>query len=235
MAIKFNQYWDLLPGRKSEYAEFVQEEFLPVMKDLGIEVVAGWVVLVGEGPHIISEGIARDIHHIDAVLRSPDFRSMTTRHMRFVRNFASRVLVSTGRVKKTFTQVPPEGIVKFNQSWNIRAGHEEAYAEAVEKDLLPTLEDLGIEVVAEWNVLIGSGPFVILEGHAQALEGLGRSLANPKYHRFMTQWEDLVEDYRSRILVRHRLFLQAIREVYGTPIRAISESDTSSMYGPLVD
>lgn len=235
MAIKFNQYWDLLPGRKSEYAEFVQDEFLPVMKERGIEVVAGWVVLVGEGPHIISEGIARDIHQIDTILDSPTFRSMTTRHMRFVRNYASRVLVASGRMEKTFTQVPPEGIVKFNQSWNIRPGHEEAYDKAIHEQLVPTLGDLGIEVAAEWNVLIGSGPFVILEGHARALEDIARALANPKYHRFMTQWEDLVEDYRSRILVRHSLFLKAIREVYGTPIRSISEKETSSMYGPLVD
>jgi len=235
MAIKFNQYWDLVPGRKSEYAEFVQEEFLPVMKELGIQVVAVWVVLVGESPNIISEGIARDIHHIDSVLESPMFRSMTTRHLQFARNYASKVLVDSGRIKEIALQAPPEGFIKFNQSWNIRAGHEEEYAGAFHEQLLPNLASLGLKVAAEWNVLIGSGPFVILEGHAKSLEELARALANPKYRRFTAQWEDLVEEYSSRILARHRLFLQAIREIYGAPIRSISEKETSSMYGPLVD
>jgi len=235
MAIKFNQYWDLEPGRKSEYADFIQEEFLPVMKQLGIQVVAGWVVLVGEGPHLISEGVARDIHHIDTIFESPAFRAMTTRHMRFVRNYTSRVLTASPRVETTLMQGPGEGVVKFNQSWNIRPGYEEAYGDALTEVLLPTLRTLGIEVVAEWNVLIGSGPFVILEGHAQSVEEIGRALADPKYHRVMAQWEDLIEGYRSRILVRHQLFLEAIQEVYGVPIRAISEKETSSMYGPLVE
>lgn len=235
MSMKFNQYWDLVPGRKSEYADFVQEEFLPVMKEVGIQVVAGWVVLVGEGPHIINEGIAKDIHHIEAVLNNPSFRSMTVRHMRFIRNYASRVLVSTGRLEKGQGEVQSEGIIKFNQSWNIRPGHEEDYAEALNRTMLATCEDLGIEIVNEWNILIGSGPFIILEGHARSLASLGRALADPHYHRAMARWEDLVEEYRSRILVRHRLFLEAIHEVYGAPIRSISEEEISSMYGPLVD
>ena len=234
MAIKFNQYWDLVPGRKSEYAEFVQEEFLPVMRDLGIRVVAGWVVVVGESPRIISEGIARDIRHIESVLESPAFRSMTARHMRYVRHYASKVLVPSGRLETTYTE-DPGGIVKYNQSWNIRPGFEEEYSEAMRAWLVPTFKALGIEVVAEWNVLIGSGPYVILEGHVANLEEVGRALADPRYRRLMAQWEDLVEDYRSRILVRHRLFLEAIQEVYGAPIRSISETELSSMYGPLVD
>ncbi|MFC1820920.1 hypothetical protein ACFLZG_07560 [Thermodesulfobacteriota bacterium] len=235
MAIKFNQYWDLTTEHKSEYAEFVQEEFLPCLKELGIQVVAGWVVQVGESPRIISEGIARDIRHIDAMLESKDFHSMITRHMRYVRNYSSKILVASGRVEEISTQIPPEEIVKFNQSWNIRPGQEEAYAEAFHKHLIPTLEGVGIEVVAEWNVVIGSGPFMILEGHALTLEAIASALTDPKYRRLMALWEDLVEQYQSRILVRHRFFLQLIREVYGTPIRSISEKDTSSMYGPLID
>jgi hypothetical protein len=235
MAMKFNQYWDLIPGRKTEYAEFIQQDFLPVMRELGIQVVAGWFVQVGESPHIISEGLARNINHINAVLKSPSFRSMTSRHMQFVRNYSSRVLVASGRLTRNYTKAPPEGYVKFIQAWNIRPGYEATYSELIGAMLVPTLENLGIEVAAEWNVLIGSGPFVILEGHARDLETIARTLADRSYRHLMTKWEDLVEDYRSRILVRHDLFLQAIREVYGAPIRSISENDISSMYGPIVD
>lgn len=235
MAIKFNQYWDLEPGRKSEYADFVQQEFLPAMKQVGIRIVAGWVVLVGEGPHLISEGVARDIHHIDMIFESPAFRDMTTRHMRFVRNYTSSVLTASPRVATEFAHEPPEGTVKFNQSWNIRPGHEEAYAESLTEVLLPTFMELGIGIVAEWNVLIGSGPSILMEGQARSLEALGRALADPKYHRVMARWEELIEGYRSRILVPHQLFLGAIHEVFGAPIRQISEKEISSMYGPLVE
>jgi hypothetical protein len=235
MTIKFNQYWDLAPGRKDQYAEFLQEEFLPVMKEMGVQVIAGWQVLVGEGPHIISEGIARDINHINAMLVSPTFRNMTARHLRFVRNFKSRVLVPSGRIEKTFAETPPEGLVKFNQAWNIRSSFEERYSEFFKRDLIPTFEGLGIEIAAEWNVLIGSGPFVIVEGHANSLETVAKALGASQYRLLLAQLEEWVEEYRSRILVRHRLFLEAIKEVYGIPIRAISESETSSMYGPLLD
>jgi hypothetical protein len=235
MAIKFNQYWDLVCGRKVEYAEFVQEDFLPVMRELGIEIVAGWVVRVGEGPHIITEGIAADIRQIQAVLESPAFKAMTIRHMRYVRNYTSKVLVPSGRVKQDDLEPPAPGVVKFNQSWNIRPGFEAEYEEVLRGRFIPTLRDLGVEVVAEWNVLIGSGPYIILEAHAPDLETVAKALSDPTYNFAMAHWEDLVEDYRSRILVRHHLFLEAIREVYGTPIRSISEEDTSSMYGPQVD
>lgn len=234
MAVKFNQYWDLIPGKKREYSDFVTEEFLPTLKLLGIEVVSGWHILVGKGPQIISEGIAKDIKSIERLLTSDEYKAIQTRHSNYIRNYMSRVLAPTGRVPKEHGQVPPPHIVKFNQSWNINPGCEEQYDRFIKEKHIPIMEELGITVAAGWNVLIGAGPSIISEGHAPDLESVARALQDERYRLLIVELQDLVSDYESRIMVRHRLFMQAIEEVYGSAVRHLSEDQISAMYGPMI-
>jgi len=234
MVVKFNQYWDLIPGRKTEYSDFIREEFLPTLKLLGIEVVSGWYILVGKGPHIISEGRAKDIQSIERLLISDEFKILHGRLANFAQNYMSRVLAPTGRVAKEHGRTPPPTIVKFNQSWNINPGCAEQYDLFIKEKHIPTMETLGITIAAGWNVLIGAGPTIISEGHAQDLETIAKALSDERYRLLIVELQDLVSDYESRILVRHRLFMEAIEEVYGSALRQVSEDQISAMYGPMV-
>jgi hypothetical protein len=234
MAIKFNQYWDLIPGKQAEYAEFIREDFFPTLKNLGVQVVAGWYVLVGKAPHIIIEGISQDMHTIDKIVTSEPFKVIHTRLNNVVQNYMSRIMVPTGRVPKEHGQVPPPKIVKFNQSWNINPGCEELYLRFIREKYLPTMESLGITVAAGWQVMIGAGPNLLAECHVQDLETVGRALSDERYRFLITEFEALVNSYDSRILVRHRLLMESIERVYRGSIRHVSDEEIRSMYGPVV-
>jgi hypothetical protein len=234
MAVKFNQYWDLLPGKQAEYADFIREDFFPTLKNLGVQVVAGWYMLVGKGPHIVIEGTTQDVYAIDKIVTSTAFKAMHTRLSNMVQNYMSRIMVPTGRVPKEHGQMPPPKIVKFNQSWSINPGCEEQYSRFIREKHIPVMESLGITIAAGWQVLIGAGPNILSEGHVQDLETIGRALSDERYRLLITALEALVNSYESRILVRHRLIWEAIERVYGGTIRYISDEEIRSMYGPMV-
>ena len=45
---KYNQHWDILPGKRVEYAKFVVDEHMPMLESLGyLELTGAWDVLIG--------------------------------------------------------------------------------------------------------------------------------------------------------------------------------------------
>ena len=76
---KFNQYFNIIPGREKEYAEFVLKDHLPTMEKLGIKMTGGWRVVVGSGPYIVAEGTATSIVEIAKAIETPEFSRITQR------------------------------------------------------------------------------------------------------------------------------------------------------------
>ena len=54
MAILFTQYWDVIPGRTDEYSSFITHTYIPSLQKMGIQLVGGYYVAVGEGPRIVA-------------------------------------------------------------------------------------------------------------------------------------------------------------------------------------
>jgi hypothetical protein len=96
---KFNQYYDLLPGMKKEYADFVINEHLPTMEKIEyVTVTGGWNVVLGGFSNIIAEFTFRDPIDIGRLLGNEDFRRITLKlRSRYVTNYASRILRCTER------------------------------------------------------------------------------------------------------------------------------------------
>ena len=96
---KFNQYYDLLPGIKKEYADFIINEHLPTLQKIDyVEVTGGWNVVLGGISEIIAEFTFRDPIDIGRLLNNEDFRRITTKlRSKFVTNYASRILRTTER------------------------------------------------------------------------------------------------------------------------------------------
>ena len=96
---KFNQYWDLLPGRMKKYAEFIEEEYLPIMKEIGlVEVSGGWNMVLGKGPKIIAESSAPNPSAIGALFENDRFRKLTRKlRTEYVVHYSSRMLCPTER------------------------------------------------------------------------------------------------------------------------------------------
>jgi hypothetical protein len=96
---KLNQYYDIRPGKKEAYAEFVLHEHLPTMQKIEyVEVTGGWNVLFGGVSEVIAEFTFRNPADIAGLLINDEFQRITARLKGvFVKNYASRILRCTER------------------------------------------------------------------------------------------------------------------------------------------
>ena len=91
--VKFSQYWDVIPGKESEYNLFIKSQFYPAMEAIGIRVGGEWKVLIGESPNIFFEGRCDHAEQLLTALNSQKFRAMKYQLLKLVSNYSSRVLV----------------------------------------------------------------------------------------------------------------------------------------------
>ena len=96
---KYNQYFDVRPGCRAEYAEFVTKEYLPMLGGIEyLEVTGGWNVLIGGVSEIIGELTFKDPVDIGMLLENPSYRELThVLRREYVSNYQSRVLKTTER------------------------------------------------------------------------------------------------------------------------------------------
>jgi len=66
---------------------------------------------------------------------------------------------------------------------------------------LPTMEKLGVKVVAGWRVVVGSGPYIVSEASAPSMVDIAKGLDTDEYRRVVKKLKTTyVTDYHSRIL-----------------------------------
>lgn len=96
---KYNQYYDIRPGMKKEYADFVINEHLPTMEKIDyVEVTGGWNAVYGGYSEIVAEFTLKDPVDIGRLLNDEDFRKITLKlKNEFVFNYASRIMRCTER------------------------------------------------------------------------------------------------------------------------------------------
>jgi len=96
---KFNQYYDVRPGMKAEYSEFILKEYIPVVEKIDyVEITGGWNVCLGGISEIIAEFTFEDPVDIGRFLFSEDFRRITLKlRNEYVVNYSSRILRCTER------------------------------------------------------------------------------------------------------------------------------------------
>jgi len=96
---KLNQYYDLKPGVKKSYADFVINEHIPTMNKISFaEVTGGWNVLIGGMSEVIAEFTFKDAMDVGRLLMNEDYRRITQKlRNEFAANYASRIMKSTER------------------------------------------------------------------------------------------------------------------------------------------
>jgi hypothetical protein len=96
---KFNQYYDLRPGVKKAYSDFIIYEHLPTMEKIDyVEVTGGWNTVFGGFSEIVAEFTFKDPVDIGRLLNNEDFRKITLKlKNEFAINYGSRVLRCTER------------------------------------------------------------------------------------------------------------------------------------------
>jgi hypothetical protein len=99
---KFNQYYDLIPGKKKDYADFIINEYLPAIKAIDyVEVTGGWNVLVGGVSEIIGEFTFKSPVDIGRLFDNPGFQRITDELRTYVVNYVSRVMRVTERFEES--------------------------------------------------------------------------------------------------------------------------------------
>lgn len=204
MPVKFNQYWTIDQEKAHDYEHFMIHKFIPGINKLGIHTVAGWSVLIGGYSDIIFEGIANDLNLLEQALRDKKYETLVDDLQNYIKHYKTKVLVSTG-TKESYTSHIPEKTVKFNQMWNIVSLKKSDYEKFVAEEFYPCMEDIGIHVADEWEVLIGDGPRIICEGRAQEIDKvtLINNLKKKPFQKAKHNLRQYIENYESRILIFH--------------------------------
>ena len=217
MTVKLNQYWTVIPGKTEEYNKFILKRYIPGVNKLGLHTVAVWTVLVGSYSEIMFESVASDLDLLEKALKDKKYRDLKGDLLNYVKKYKTKVLVKTGK-KDTYSTDIRENTVKFNQTWDL-IGDKRAYGRYVIHKFYPLLEELGIFVAQEWEVLIGDGPSIICEGRAIDINNLIHNLQSDKFQQAKQKLKEFVENYESRILTFH---IQKIKGYKSASYRVVS-------------
>ncbi|MDJ0828400.1 MAG: hypothetical protein QNI92_01040 [Desulfobacterales bacterium] len=204
MPVKFNQYWSVDFASTRDYEKFIIRKFIPGINKLGIHTVAGWTVLIGAYSEIILEGVTNDLELLEKALRDPKYRELNDDLQNFVKKYKTKVLVSTGK-KDEYSKDIKKNTIKFSQMWDIITGKKQQYETYVTQTFYPCLEQMGIQVASEWEVLIGDGPRIVCEGRAIDIDSntLISNLQKKNFQQAKHGLKEFVENYESRILTFH--------------------------------
>ena len=202
MTVKFNQYWRIDPEKTQEYEKHILTKFIPGVNQLGIHIVAGWVVLVGGYSEILCEGVTADLHLLETALTHPKYKELNNEMLNFTKSYKTKVLVSSGR-KETYSKDIKASTIKFTQAWDVISQKKDGYEKFATESFYPCLEELGIKVAGEWEVIIGDGPRIICEGRAEEAHNFLENLQSPKFQKAKKELKQFVENYESRILTFH--------------------------------
>jgi hypothetical protein len=202
MTVKLNHYWTIGSIRKKDYEKFIINDFVPGVNRLGVHTVAGWSVMVGAYSEIIIETVAADLDLLENALRNPGYQQLNSSLLKYIRKYKTKVLVNTDKKNAYSTDILDDS-VKFNQMWDVLGDQKEAYDRYTTEVFYPTLEELGITVAQEWEVLIGDGPRIICEGRVNDISKLVSNLQTKKFRSAKQELKNYVENYESRLLSLH--------------------------------
>ncbi len=202
MTVKLNHYWEIIPALNEQYNKFITRKFIPGVNSLGMHTVAGWTVLVGAYSEIIFETACNDLELLEKALQDRKYKDLKSNLFNFVKNYKTKVLVTTGK-KDTYSIDVREDTIKFNQTWDLISDKKKDYGAFTNQEYYPLLRELGIEVAREWEVLIGDGPSIICEGRATDINSLITNLQTKKFRKAKRKLKEYIERYESRILTFH--------------------------------
>jgi len=97
MMVKLLMSWDIRPGQESEYFEFVVREFAPGIMRLGIHPTEAWYTVYGNGPQILTGGVAENLQTMQQILVTSEWKELHEKLMGFVTNFQQKIVAATGR------------------------------------------------------------------------------------------------------------------------------------------
>jgi hypothetical protein len=202
MAILFTQYWDIMPGHFDDYSTFVMNEYVPTLQKLGIRLVGGYYVVVGEGPRVVAVAEVESLDSLHKNLATREYRIISNRLLEYAWKYNSKVWAPSGRIQ---VQESPyriqTGVWKFNQYYNVLAGKEEEHYRFVKGECIPAMKNLGIPITAGWRLVVGTGPKILSESTARGIVDIAKAIDTPEFRSLVRKLKnEYATDYSSRIL-----------------------------------
>ena len=225
--------WEPVSGKKQEYVAFITGELQPLMQKLGLEMDSEWYTLIGPGPQIRLESLAPSMGRIQNVLSDERLRDMLERFQSLVRNFASTIFAPASWDTQPGEETAPPRRVKFLQAWNVLPGCRESCESFLKDTYLPQMAGIGLPVTGAWRRMVGSGRGILCEALAPDLSFLAKGFSDDRYLQLTVMLKEQVTNYGSWILMRHRIFLSVLQDIYGEAIRAVPPDILHPMVGPL--
>ena len=198
MIVKFIQYWDVLSERKNEFRKFVVKSYIPGINETGLlKIVGSWHVASGEGPFIM-EGVADSVKSINSLLQLDEFKKLNHLLHFLITNYKTKLLVPTGPIEGI---VPEDRNYRFNHHYNIIYDKYDDYIEFIKNEHLPAMEVLGIKMIGAWDVAIGPGPNIVIEGSCSSVKIIMEAIGSERYRRLTAKLLTMVNGFGSKILV----------------------------------
>jgi len=200
MTILFTQYWDVIPGKFDEYQSFIMEEYNGGMEKLGIKLLGGYYVAVGQGPRILAVATVEEQDYLRKILATEDYRILYSKLTKVVYKYSSKLLVSSGRVTEEPYHIQT-GSWKFNQYYNIIPGMEEEHYRFVKEECIPGMKELRVPITGAWRLVIGDGPTILAECSARNIVDIAKCIDTSEFRKLVRRLKKYyATDYGSRIL-----------------------------------
>lgn len=200
MTVLFSQYWDVIPGKFDEYSKFVSTEYNPALENLGIKLLGGYYVAVGQGPRIFAIGTVEEADYLRHILATEDYRVLSSKLFRLVHHYGSKLWVSSGRVTEKPYKIQM-GAWKFNQYYNVVSGLEDDHYRFVKEECVPGMKALNVPITAGWRLVIGDGPRLLAECTGRTIVDIAKAIDTDLFRRLVrTLKKTYATDYSSRIL-----------------------------------
>jgi hypothetical protein len=200
MTILFIQYWDVNPGEYDGYSKFISEEFNPGLEKLGFALLGGFYVAVGSGPRIMAVASVQNDAGLLAALSSRESRIMSTKLMKYIYNYGSKVWIPAGMFREQ-TYCIQTGAWKFNQYYDIVSGKEEEHNDFVRDEAIPMMKELDVPVTHGWRLSIGTGPRILAECTARTFVDIAKAIDSAEYRKLARRLKKTyTTNFSSRIL-----------------------------------
>jgi hypothetical protein len=88
--------WNIRPGREDEYSEFVIQEFVPSLVQLGVRPTDAWYTQYGEHPQILQGGIMEDLEGLQQALASDEWHKIKEKLLAYVTDYSQKIVRADG-------------------------------------------------------------------------------------------------------------------------------------------
>lgn len=201
MTILFSQYWDPIPGKLDEYTQFITQKYNPTLNNIGLCLVGGYYVVVGEGPRIIAVAAVNDLHTLYNALMSQEYQDISNQLLQYVWKYTNKIKVPFDPKLNPDSYTIQAGVWRFNIYYNVLRDVHDRHYQFLKEEFVPTMEQLKLPVTSVWKVTVGSGPRMLLECTGKNFVNIAKAIDTTEYRKIIrTLRVNYVTDFSSRIL-----------------------------------